>query len=327
MSILRLFLFLAPLPLLCGSTTVLFNPLSTTVGPFPSNALTSPENTQKTGIVVQLPAAADTCAPLPALSAPSVCSNVSLLNQLDGFSVNPRIMVCFSAAINPSTLAGGIAISPLSGGSAVSINQVIFDPISNCAFAKPNQVLNQQSQYLLTVTSGVHDNGGQPVAANTAYRACLTGSDAYCSALSAALKTLSLRNVVAASLFTTMSATTWLEQARNAVNQTLYWPALTEATFSLSNLKNITWVPQDLTGTTANQENIPLSALTGVGSIAFGLFTTLNYISPTDGTIHTTPTAQPISAPYYPVPSLFTSLNPLPARLRPAIPLSSTATV
>jgi hypothetical protein len=322
MSILRLSLFLFPLPLLCASTTVLFKPSSTTVGPFPTNALTSPDKTQKTGLVVQMPAKANTCDPLPALSAPSVCSNVSLLNQLDGFSVNPRIMVCFSSPINPATLPTGIAIYPVSGGPALSINQVIFDPNGNCAFAKPNQVLNQQSQYLLTVISSVQDAGGQPVAPSTAYQNCLAAPDAYCSALSAALKTLALKNVVAASLFTTMSATTWLVQARNAVNLTP--PSVKiEATFPLSGLTNITWVPQDLTGTTANQENIPLSALTGVGSIIFALFTTLDYISPTDGTIHTTPTAEPISPPYSGVPPVsfhvFQPASKAPAKGYPVV--------
>jgi dienelactone hydrolase/cytoskeletal protein CcmA (bactofilin family) len=295
-----------------GPTTVFFQPTSTTVGPFPSNALTVSDPTQQTGLLVQLPSSSNSCSPA---SAPGVCSNESLLNQLDGFSVNPRVMVCFSASVDSNTLQTGISIIPLGGGATVSINQIIYDPASNCAFAKPNQVLNQKSEYLLVVTSLVRDAGEQPVAADPGFATCLASTTGYCSALSSAVKT-SLRatasyNVVAASLFTTMSATSWLEQARRYVDANPPGPATILATAALSNLTNITWVPQ---GTTAGPENVPLAALANVGSIAIGAFNSPDFLSPTDGTIHTTPTAQPISAPYASVPVSFHVFLPSAAK-------------
>src|SRR5581483_1142946 len=101
------------LTLSAGQTTVRFQPSSLTVGPFPTNALTVADATQATGLRVNLPSDNDACDPD---SSPSVCSNSGLLNQLDGFIVNPRLMVCFSAAVDPNTLKSGITITPLSGG-------------------------------------------------------------------------------------------------------------------------------------------------------------------------------------------------------------------
>src|SRR5579875_80712 len=116
-----------------GTTTALYNPVSPTTGPFPANALTTRDAAQRTGLRIDLPSSFDTC---DVTESPSVCSNTSLLNQLDGFSVNPRIMVCFSAPVDSKTLQIGIHIIPARGGASVPINQVIIDPNSNCVFAK-----------------------------------------------------------------------------------------------------------------------------------------------------------------------------------------------
>ncbi len=77
--------------------------------------------------------------------------------------MNPRLMVCFSAAVDLQSLQSGIQIISADGRSIVGINQLIYEPTTNCAFAKPNQVLNQQSQYLLVVTNSVRDSQGHTV--------------------------------------------------------------------------------------------------------------------------------------------------------------------
>src|SRR5580658_11336911 len=134
-----LFAFLS-LPVWCSNTGVLFQPSSPSVGPFPTNALTIAASNQKTGLQVNLPFPGD-CTPA---SISSNCVNVELLNQLDGFSVNPRITVCFSGPVNVSSLSEGIRFVPVSQfGLPVGIDQIIFDPVGNCAYAKPSQVLNQ----------------------------------------------------------------------------------------------------------------------------------------------------------------------------------------
>ncbi|HEY3938878.1 MAG TPA: Ig-like domain-containing protein, partial [Bryobacteraceae bacterium] len=305
-----------------GGTRMLFQPASLSIGPFPSNATTLTDTHQSTGVRVNLPSSSDYCDPT---GSPSVCSNSALLNQLDGFSVNPRLMVCFSGPVDPATLQAGIHIAPLGSASAVSINQVVFDPSSNCAFAKPNQVLNQQTRYLLTVTDAVHDSQEKKVKADDAFKDCLHNSDAYCQALSEALKQqhASAGNIVGASLFTTMSATSWLERARNFVDSTqlpVVLPAGLPFSFALSNLRTITWIPAQ---SGLPPQDIPLSALPGVGTIAFGLFLSPNFLNPADGTITTTATGAPISRTV-PVPGIPLGFVPvsfhifLPATAPPA---------
>lgn len=288
-----------------AQTTALYNPTLPTVGPFPANVLTVPDVTQQTGVRVALPGSFETCDPL---SAPSVCSNTALLNQLDGFSVNSRLMACFSGPVEPNTLAAGMQIVPLGAGGAISVNQVIFDPASNCAFAKPNQVLNQQSQYLLVVTDSIRDGNGRKVKASDAFTACLQSSDAYCDALAEALQHVeqqpaSANKIVTASLFTTMSATTWLEQARRFVDANqppVVLPAGLEgapSVFTLSRVQSMTWVPQGSGDDADNSETITPSMLSGVGQVAFGMFMSPLFLNPSSGNIPATPTAEPISAP------------------------------
>jgi hypothetical protein len=315
---LSLLLFL-PLQLWSGNTSVLFQPTSPTVGPFPSNALTVPAATQKTGLQVSLPFPAGCTL----LSISSQCVNAELLNQLDGFSVNPRIMVCFSGPVNPATLAAGITIQEVgASGPSVGINQVLYDPIGNCAYAKPTQVLEQGTQYVLAVTSAVMDADGKRLKMGKDFRDCIgKGESAYCEALSQAVGRVNdegegLGNapggVIAASLFTTMSATSWLEQARAAINSnaipgaaTLAFPM---ATFPLSIVSGITWMPQSgVAGVNYNQP-LPMNVLPGVDSVSFGIFLSplyLNTSGPQAGTISTTPTNVPISAPSTLVPVSF----------------------
>jgi dienelactone hydrolase len=281
-----------------ATTRLLFQSDSLSVGPFPANALTSLDPTQKTGVRINLPSSADTCDPT---SGPAVCSNSTLLNQLDGFSVNPRLMACFSAPVNITTLKSGIHFVPANGGSVVGINQLIYDPNSNCAFAKPNQVLNQQRQYLLVVSGVVRDTLGKDVGPDPKFGECLKSSDQYCQALQQALQRVGgAEGIIGASLFTTMSATGWLEQARRYVDATeppLVIPAGTPTSFALSNLKSITWNPAQ---SASGPQDIPLSALSGVGRIAFGEYLTpifQNVVGPAAGTISVTPTNLPLSGP------------------------------
>ncbi|HEY3453425.1 MAG TPA: Ig-like domain-containing protein [Bryobacteraceae bacterium] len=300
------------LSVLAGQTTALYEPASLVVGPFPSNVTTVADPAQSTGLRVNLPSSNDACDPSV---SPSVCSNSTLLNQLDGFSVNPRLMVCFSAAVDPATLHDGIHIISVGNGSLVAINQIVFDPASNCAFAKPNQVLSQQSEYLLTVTDSVHDAGGKKVKQDDRFKDCLRSSDAYCQALNNALNKVvqqpaSANKVIAASLFTTMSATAWLEKARRFVDLTelpIVLPAGIPFSFKLSNLQKITWVPAQ---SGLPPQDIPLSALSAVDRIAFGLYLSPNFINPADGTIPVTPTNAAISGAL-PLPGIPLGLIPV----------------
>jgi hypothetical protein len=321
---LRLFLlsFLS-LPLWCSNTTVLFQPASPSVGPFPTNVLTVPAPSQKTGLQVNLPLPVGCTS----LSTSNECSNTYLLNQLDGFSVNPRIKVCFSGPVDVTTLRTGISITAVDGvAPSIGTNQVIFDPIGNCAYAKPDQVLDQQTRYLLAITSDVTDADGTRLKADKDYSDCVKkGGSEYCQALSRAIDQVNgqsdaggkakgngLGDVISASLFTTLSATHWLQQARAQVNSgaisgagTLYGPV---STFNLASVQSITWIPETgVSGVNYNQ-TLPLNVLEGVERIAFGQYLSplyLNIDGLQAGAITTTPTNLPISAPSKLIPVSF----------------------
>lgn len=82
---------------------VRFDPASVEIGPFPSDFLTSPDSSQKTGLRVNLP--------LPDCGLQrSTCDTYRLLNQLDGFNPQPRIAVQFTGPVDTNSLRTGIYI-------------------------------------------------------------------------------------------------------------------------------------------------------------------------------------------------------------------------
>lgn len=316
-----------PLSLWCGNTNLVFGPTSQAVGPFPSNALTVPASNQKTGVQVNLPLPSGCTA----ISTSTECLNTQLLDQLDGFSINPRIKLCFSGPIDPSTLSGGVSINSVDSVSpAIGIDQILFDPAGNCAYAKPSQVLNQQTRYLLTVTDAVADAGGKRLKADPNYSDCVKKPNTdYCNALANATHQFighgnSTGNLIASSLFTTMSATTWLQQARAQVNSgaipEFVAPAGFVSTFNLSSVRSITWMPQTGVSGVSYDQTLPLNVLQGVDRISFGLYLSPLYVNlagPQAGTISTTPTNADISNPTAIIPVSFHVFLP-PASANPS---------
>src|SRR6266404_5739051 len=69
------------------------------IGPFPSDLFAVPDLTQNTGLHINL---RPTCEVLPAL--PSECVENNLLNELDGFHVEPRLTIAFSGPIDLGTV-------------------------------------------------------------------------------------------------------------------------------------------------------------------------------------------------------------------------------
>lgn len=264
----------------------LFDPSRPEVGPFPTDALTVADPDQKTGRRVNLPL--PDCAVLE-----GECNQTRLLNELDGFNPSPRMSVRFSAPINPYTLGAGVFLVSLENltseeaglskpGSVANVNQVIYDPATYIGYAKPDSVLDQHRRYLLVVTDAVRDLNGAPVEADPAFASCITAprSD-YCSQLAAQLGIMQDRwkgyRVVNASIFTTLSATIWLEQARARLEETQIGFQRTGAksVFDISRIALLTWRQQ--VGTAANGFRdlsfpLPAALVQGVGKLSFGSF-------------------------------------------------------
>ena len=204
-----------------ATTTVVFDPSSL----FPSDALTVPDRSQKTGLRLNLPS--PNCT-----AQPTACQEIALVNQLDGFSLRARANIRFSGPIDPATLREGILFVALENltteetgihtvGQVIAVNQVTIDPATNTVYAKPDSVLDQHRRYALVVTAAVKDQAGYPVAPDPAYQSCVSQRlDDYCSKLAQALMgvTRVSRQIVGATVFTTMSATGWLQQARTVLD-------------------------------------------------------------------------------------------------------------
>ncbi len=185
---------------------------------FPSDRLTAPDPRQSTGRRVALP--------LPDCASDAAgCDEVRLLNELDGFSVNPRIAVRFSGPIGLDSLTRANAfIVPLWSEplpSPIGLAQLVWDGESHTLYARPERYLLQARRYALVLTSKVLDDGGQPLAA--AGREPLVTEAAHgVSAQGLVFKQLrSLgvprRDVAAVSVFTTQSVTAGLEQIRAVI--------------------------------------------------------------------------------------------------------------
>src|ERR1017187_481136 len=220
---------LATTCLYAAGVTVVFVPSDPASGPYPSDSLTVADSAQKTGRRVNLPASDCAADRFGCILQPA-------LNRLDGFNPKPRSRFLFSSAVNPATLPNGIFFVALDNltadeiglnktGDTIRINEVVYDPATLTAFAKPDSSLDQHRRYALVVTIAVKDAAGDAVAAAPAYVACQANpTQAGCPQAAdmavIARAGISSSSVAAATVFTTASATAWLERARDALAAT-----------------------------------------------------------------------------------------------------------
>src|SRR5262245_46204286 len=225
--------FLCPSLVFSASVQALFSLSAPQAGPFPSDHFTISDPTQNTGLRIALPK--PDCA-----TRPSDCDDLDVINELDGFNLQPRLSIPFDGTIDVasatsenvflvslgSTLPGGD-----SGGRVVGINQVVWDTFSKTLHVESDEFLDQHTRYVLIVTKGVMDPQGKHIKATTQFlqfidpsNSASTGDaslDAYRTQLRNALAQIDAAGVVprgqiaAASVFTTQSVTAMLEKIRD----------------------------------------------------------------------------------------------------------------
>ncbi|MBS1825475.1 MAG: hypothetical protein JST93_09160 [Acidobacteria bacterium] len=289
-SILALVVWMGAAPVWGAGVKVLFDPSKPEIGPFPTDYLTAPSTTAKTGRKVRMPAPPDCTA------TPNACQEAWLLEQFDGFNVQPRVRVKFSGAVNPQTLKDGIYLvtgqnltdeerGVRATGAVVRLNQVVYDAKNFTAYGKPDEAMDQHRRYLLVVTDAVKDAAGDAVEADDAYRGCAGdgAADDYCKALNEAVKTVDGARIVGASLFTTMSATAWLETARNALENTSPTVSrpLGKSFFLVNNVLEATWRMQTRANGDLEPVDVPVPALQNtVFGIGLGTYSSPNYLLP-----------------------------------------------
>jgi hypothetical protein len=310
-TIILLAAVIALMPALAAAAThPAFNLQSTTQSPFPSDRFTVLDFQQRTGLRVNLPL--PNCA-----TNPSDCADLTLLNQLDGFNLQPRLSIPFDGPIDVNSVSSkNVFLVQLprhhfldrdfddddlrAPGTVIGINQVVWDPASLTLFAESDAHLDQHSNFLLIVTNGVHDAGGHPVEASKAFHDLDEGHGSdlqqrlYTRILKHLLDNGTLRrlvpgldrdDVVAASLFTTESATATLESIREQIKSAAP-PQVTfnigtkgeKTVFPVNTVTGLTWNVQalavgPLVPTNLNGNLLALQVFPGsIGTIAFGKF-------------------------------------------------------
>ena len=193
----------------------------TVVSLFPSDDLTVPDATQATGLRVNL---------------------ASVLNQLDGFSVNPRLAVRFSGPVNTDTLRSTIFLTPADTPlDVIPINQVTYDSQTFTVYAKPDRVLDQQRKYRLLVASQ--------------------------------------SGIIASTTFTTLSVSTWIERVRGNLARTPPSTAL-NAAFKFSDISTLTLHQQIHANPSRFQDlTLPVALIGGIGTVTFGTLRSPTYLN------------------------------------------------
>jgi hypothetical protein len=271
------------------ATTALFALGSPAEGPFPTDWFTEPDATQNTGRRVRLP------APDCAVNV-SECEDLAVINELDGFNLQPRLSIPFGGPIDPGTVTSDTVFlislgstvpgrEDMSWGTVVGIDQVVWDALTNTLHVESDSLLAQHTRFALIVTHGVRDQQGARVKPSDAFerfRSVVTGGykQALLEAVHAARQQgVEEDDIVAASVFTTQSATAVLEKIRDQIHAATSLPA----DFVLgSNGERTVFSLADVTGA---QGGIDLSATSplrtiypgAVGAVAFGRYVSPDY--------------------------------------------------
>jgi hypothetical protein len=218
--------------------------------PFPTNWLTIADDTQNTGRRVNLPML-DDCT-----TDPRQCADLRALNELDGFSLQPRVSIPFDGDIDPNTvnssnvflvkLPGTAAGCDDDGGSAddsfdegdfddegdvndaaapekIGTDQVVWDTPSRSLHVEAD-VLEQHARYAVIVSNGIRETNGRPIGASNEFKHFrMTVPAPYKCELHEALRMakragVPMKEVAVATVFTTQSVTYRMEKIRRQLD-------------------------------------------------------------------------------------------------------------
>ena len=125
---------------------------------FPNNRFTVADDRQVTGRRVVMP------LPRHCTSKnSSICQATRLLNNLDGFDLQPRVYVPFSGAIDIKTVSPKTIYITGPDGDA-GIYQLVFDPDRHVLEGTVDRQLMEDTLYTLHVTRGIRDRSGRRIA-------------------------------------------------------------------------------------------------------------------------------------------------------------------
>ena len=94
----------------------------------------------------------------------SICDAFAELNKLDGFDLQPRVVVPFTSAIKlDSVNDSDFFITTDSGSFASGLRQLTFDPATNTLAGISDTFLREDTTYRIHVTRGIRDSAGKRV--------------------------------------------------------------------------------------------------------------------------------------------------------------------
>ena len=272
-----------------ADVSVRFSSTDPTATPFPSDRFTVRDWQNNTFRRVSLPK--PDCA-VKVLE----CADIDVINELDGFSTQPRITIPFSGAIDPKSVNSGNVylinlgdtLSLRGFGQRVGINQLVWDPATNTLAAQSDELLQQHSRYLLVITDGVRDAQGNRIVAARFHDDLARGQLEYDRELRDGVHRQRDR-VVAATLFTTQSITADLQKIAHQIKHSTPAPVnfaignggVARAVFPLAGVQGIQFARQTGTAPAFTTGFLPTPALNvvpgSVATIAYGRFTSPDY--------------------------------------------------
>src|SRR5712691_6064965 len=235
MSLSGILILVILLPAFAQTTRVhaLFSLETLAGGPFPSDLFTVVDQSQNTGLRINLPKP-------DCLARPSDCEDLDVINTLDGFNLQPRLSIPFSGPIDVNSVNsetvflisfGNTLDDNDRGGRRIGINQVVWDPATNTLHVESDEQLDQHTRYGLIVTNGLRDSQGKRIRASEAFRGFRqeVHGDYKRSLLTAvrAARRVGVEesDIVTASVFTTQSVTAILEKIRDQIKAATPTPA------------------------------------------------------------------------------------------------------
>jgi hypothetical protein len=280
-----------------GGVHALFNLNVKTEAPFPTNWFTVSDRSNLTNRRVHLP--------LPDCKVfVSDCEDLNVINQLDGFNLQPRLSIPFDGPIDVNSVnsqdvfvvnLGDTVDGREHGDHVVGINQVVWDPDTNTLHVKSDQLLDQHTRYALILTNGLRGADGSPVEATETFRGFRRGvrgeyRHELLDAIHAARRLgIRERDIVDASVFTTESATAVLEKIRDRIHASTPEPADfnlgpggARTVFNRADVTGIHWEqqtgddPPSFTPTDLDLTLLDVSS-GAVGRIAFGKYLSPDY--------------------------------------------------
>ena len=131
---------------------------------FPDNFFTLPDSTEVSGLRVHFRQGIDYAA--CDSTDYSVCDTFAMLNNLDGFDLQPRVTVPLTSAVKLSSVDDSdFYITDASGGFVSGLRQLVFDPASNTLSGISDQFLTEDTPFRVVVTSGIQDSSGNSISA------------------------------------------------------------------------------------------------------------------------------------------------------------------